>query len=272
MAEWNLKDILDSGAVDQSIVDAVKRLKLAIEDIQNLQAELDAKLSQIYTSGAITGDGTQSNPLTVNLPSTIGDMKKADYDTNDNGVVDNAERLGGKLPDEYASKAHQHLSADVTDFEESVRRVNYVEEAYNARHNHPNKALLDSLTNSGDGSQYLGDDGNYHPVPEGGGGGDMFMVVYDVNGDGIVDNSERLGGKLPSEFASATHSHTLSDITDFKVYVDGTTIAGDGTPGNPLRVIGGVGDNTIDGNDNSTTLDGGNATDTGSETIDGGTA
>ena len=34
-----------------------------------------------------------------------GDMLKATYDTNDNGIVDNSERLGGELPGYYATSA-----------------------------------------------------------------------------------------------------------------------------------------------------------------------
>lgn len=36
---------------------------------------------------------------------TLGDMTKREYDTNNNGVVDDAERLGGQLPSYYASAA-----------------------------------------------------------------------------------------------------------------------------------------------------------------------
>lgn len=37
-------------------------------------------------------------------------------------------------------------------------------------HTHPNKPLLDSLINSGPGTNYLADDGTYKPVSGGGGG------------------------------------------------------------------------------------------------------
>ncbi|MDO5310756.1 MAG: hypothetical protein Q4E94_02480, partial [Clostridia bacterium] len=36
------------------------------------------------------------------------------------------------------------------------------------------------------------------------GGGDMLKSVYDMDGDGIVDNAEKLGGQLPSYYATAT--------------------------------------------------------------------
>jgi hypothetical protein len=68
-------------------------------------------------------------------------------------------------------------------------------------------------------------------MPTGGGGsgsGDMLKSVYDQNNNGVVDNSERLGGKTEgqlnvdkvdgydaSAFAQVSHTHTKSQITDF---------------------------------------------------------
>ena len=52
-----------------------------------------------------------------------------------------------------------------------------------------------------------------------GGIGDMLKSTYDVNNDGIVDNSERLGGNLPNYYATKVHSlvdivnHTVSGLT-----------------------------------------------------------
>lgn len=40
-----------------------------------------------------------------------GDMQKSTYDTNNNGIVDNAEKLGGKLPSAYAEATHIHDNA-----------------------------------------------------------------------------------------------------------------------------------------------------------------
>lgn len=40
-----------------------------------------------------------------------GDMQKSTYDTNNNGIVDNAEKLGGKLPSAYAEAGHVHDNA-----------------------------------------------------------------------------------------------------------------------------------------------------------------
>jgi len=43
--------------------------------------------------------------------------------------------------------------------------------------------------------------------------GDMMKSVYDTNGDGIVDNADKLDGKHASDFALASHTHTVDAIT-----------------------------------------------------------
>ena len=69
----------------------------------------------------------------------VGDMLKTQYDTNNNGVVDDAEKLGGQSPDYYAKKdelfsgsyndltdkptnfapaTHPHTTEDITDFDD----------------------------------------------------------------------------------------------------------------------------------------------------------
>ena len=41
----------------------------------------------------------------------------------------------------------------------------------------------------------------------GDGSGDMLKAVYDSNNNGVVDDSEKLGGKTPDQYASANHAH-----------------------------------------------------------------
>jgi hypothetical protein len=47
--------------------------------------------------------------------------------------------------------------------------------------------------------------------------GDMTKAVYDTDGDGVVDDSEKLGGQLPSYYAKVTDLGGKADTT----YVDG---------------------------------------------------
>lgn len=43
-----------------------------------------------------------------------GDMQKSIYDTDDNGVVDNSEKLGGQLPEYYAPASHTQAASTIT--------------------------------------------------------------------------------------------------------------------------------------------------------------
>ena len=47
---------------------------------------------------------------------------------------------------------------------------------------------------------------------DGSGSGDMMKATYDSNGNGIVDNAEKLEGHAASYFAQATHSHAIADV------------------------------------------------------------
>lgn len=58
--------------------------------------------------------GTETFTLTDGADGQgSGDMLKATYDANDNGIVDNAEKLGGKSASEFAAAVHDHEIADV---------------------------------------------------------------------------------------------------------------------------------------------------------------
>lgn len=74
-------------------------------------------ISPVVTVEAITGghrvtitdkNGAQSFDVLNGTGSGTGDMLKSVYDSTGNGIVDNAEKLGGKSPDEFAPSAHAH--------------------------------------------------------------------------------------------------------------------------------------------------------------------
>ena len=43
--------------------------------------------------------------------------------------------------------------------------------------------------------------------------GDMKKSVYDADDDGVVDNAKKLDGKTAAQFAAASHSHAMSEIS-----------------------------------------------------------
>lgn len=101
--------------------------------------------------------------------SGSGDMMKATYDSNGNGIVDNAEKLEGHAASYFAQATHTHAIADVNGLQEELN---------------------------------------------GKGAGDMKKSVYDADGDGIVDNAQKLGGNAPSYYAAASTVTALSTRID----------------------------------------------------------
>lgn len=43
--------------------------------------------------------------------------------------------------------------------------------------------------------------------------GDMKKSVYDADGDGVVDNAQKLDGRTAAHFAAAQHSHAMSQVS-----------------------------------------------------------
>jgi hypothetical protein len=110
-----------------------------------------------------------------------GDMNKSVYDQNDNGIVDNAEKLGGSLPSVYDQSAHvADASAHVTPDERDG--LDNSPSTINAQN--PVASIADIAAS---------------------GGGDMLKATYDTDDNGIVDNSEKLGGQEPSFYDQSAH-------------------------------------------------------------------
>ena len=57
---------------------------------------------------------------------------------------------------------------------------------------------------------------------DGSGSGDMMKATYDSNGNGIVDNAEKLEGHAASYFAQATHSHAITDVNGLQAALNAT--------------------------------------------------
>ena len=55
---------------------------------------------------------------------------------------------------------------------------------------------------------------------DGSGVGDMLKATYDNDGNGIVDDAEKLEGHSASYFAQASHTHTIGDVTGLQAALD----------------------------------------------------
>lgn len=51
--------------------------------------------------------------------------------------------------------------------------------------------------------------------------GDMKKSVYDADGDGVVDNAQKLDGRTAAQFAAAQHSHKIADVNGLQAALDG---------------------------------------------------
>lgn len=50
--------------------------------------------------------------------------------------------------------------------------------------------------------------------------GDMKKSVYDADGDGVVDNAQKLDGRTAAQFAAAQHSHKIADVNGLQAALD----------------------------------------------------
>ena len=112
-----------------------------------------------------------------------GDMIKAVYDSNNNGIVDDAEKLGGKTPDQYASAEHTHEEyADAEHTHEGYASVDHSHEEYaDADHDHDSFAIGNAgfvpAPTTADVEKFLRGDGTWATV-EGGGSGAEVRIFY----------------------------------------------------------------------------------------------
>lgn len=135
--------------------------------------------------------------------SGSGDMMKATYDSNKNGIVDNAEKLEGHAASYFAQATHSHAIADVNGLQEELN---------------------------------------------GKGAGDMKKSVYDADGDGVVDNAQKLDGKTAAQFAAAQHSHDMSQVSGLSSALTGKA---DAVHGHEISDVNGLQD-ALDGKINTT--------------------
>ena len=155
----------------------------------------------------------------VSLQATgSGDMTKAVYDTDDDGIVDNSEKLEGSTKAEvqdHTPKAHT-LASHSTKAHTELTGV-----GADDHKGQKNSVELDTgdLQLAGDqatpgnnkvyGTTGVGVKG-WKDDPAGG-SGDMLKAVYDTDDDGVVDNSEKLEGSTKAEVQDHTpKAHTLA--------------------------------------------------------------
>jgi len=151
------------------------------------------KTNEVLTLPSVSGnsgkylktDGTQ---LLWDIPSGGGDMYKSTYDVNNNGIVDNAESVI-----DNAISTNKIQNGAVTGIKIATGSITENHLSSTAKILKTNEVLtLPSI--SGNGGKFLKTDGSSLSWDLPSGGGDMYKSTYDVNNNGVVDNSEKITG------------------------------------------------------------------------------
>lgn len=100
----NIQTILNALAANRN---AANRLITMFADITAVAANLDDSSDSLIPTTKAVVDRLEE--------LGAGDMTKATYDKNRNGIVDDSEKLGGKLPTYYATKHQADMNSENID-------------------------------------------------------------------------------------------------------------------------------------------------------------
>jgi hypothetical protein len=187
-------------------------------DISNLDHDADKiKSKSIDTPSS---DNTyayyDSNTDTIKWGTIVysgagsGDMQKAIYDTNDNGIVDYAEGVDwnnvDNTPSTYPPESHTHVEDDISNLDHDAQKIKGI----------PVQEPLPA--EDGYVLFYDDTDGRFEYKDVSSTAGDMNKSTYDTNDNGIVDEAEEVewSGVLskPTTFPPESHTHVEDDITN----------------------------------------------------------
>jgi hypothetical protein len=169
---------------------------------------LDLEFRKIRAGSNVTVNILPSDEIEISAAGGgvgTGDMQKSVYDSNDNGVVDNSEKLNNQNASYYLDRTNHTgtmSAASVTGLA-SVATVGTFDS-------------LSDVNTSGvtDGQTIIYQSSTSSWIPgtaSGGGSGDMLKSVYDTTNNGVVDNSEKLNNQAASFYLSrANHTGTQS--------------------------------------------------------------
>lgn len=93
------------GIVNDETVEAEDAFPILVELIKEVETANGQAQEAIAAADDAVRRADEAVEKAEGVVETIGDMTKKVYDTNGNGIVDDAERLGGQLPEYYATAA-----------------------------------------------------------------------------------------------------------------------------------------------------------------------
>lgn len=155
-------------------------------------------MSGVYVGSGDMPDGydIQIDPSGTFTPIGTGDMSKSVYDTDDNGIVDNAEKLEGHAASYFAQATHSHAIADVNGLQAALNATGDMKKSvYDADGDGvvDNAKKLDGRTAA------------------------QFAAAQHTQAIGTINGlQDALDGK-----AAAAHAHAIADVTGLQAALDG---------------------------------------------------
>ena len=93
------------GIVNDETVEAEDAFPILVELIKEVETANGQAQDAVAAAEDAVRRADEAVEKAEGVVETLGDMTKKVYDTNGNGIVDDAERLGGQLPEYYATAA-----------------------------------------------------------------------------------------------------------------------------------------------------------------------
>lgn len=212
--------------------------RIASDD--NLQTNIDAEIANREAELALKVDKEEGKGLSANdyTDAEKSKLSQIEAGAQKNAVTSVAGRSGavvlaksdvGLSNVDNTSDLNKPVSTATQSALDDKADLDYVDNALGG------KADASSVLAKTNTTAYT-PTGSYHPATKkyvddsvsAAGGGDMLKSVYDTNGDGVVDDAEKLGGQLPSYYATKAEvdtkppkSHTSTATT----YGAGSTTA-----------------------------------------------
>lgn len=93
------------GIVNDETVEAEDAFPILVELIKEVETANGQAQEAVAAADDAVRRADEAVEKAEGVVETLGDMTKKVYDTNGNGIVDDAERLGGQLPEYYATAA-----------------------------------------------------------------------------------------------------------------------------------------------------------------------
>lgn len=90
------------GIVNDETVEAEDSFPILVELIKEVETANGQAQEAVAAADDAVRRADEAVEKAEGVVETLGDMTKKVYDTNGNGIVDNAEQLGGQLPEYYA--------------------------------------------------------------------------------------------------------------------------------------------------------------------------